>query len=153
MSAWLRSAGPPVIRLFPIFGQMIHARYFDGERGILAAKISLSERMGGINFATLFVGMAAMLSAVVKTAAEAEDLAPACINPDRFLAVALAHAAGDEDAVKWVRGAAPGFIGAGAVYGLTQGEHLAAVTQVLSKLAAELVRHERYGPERLIEEG
>ena len=56
---------------------MVHARYFDGERGILAAKVSLSEGMGGVNFDTLFVGIAAMLLAIVKTKAEAEDLAPA----------------------------------------------------------------------------
>lgn len=130
---------------------MVHARYFDGERGILAAKVSLSGKLGGMNFDTLFVGVAAMLSAIVKTKAEAEDLAPASIEVDRFLAVALAYTAGDPDASTWVRGAATEFIEAGAQHRLTEGEYLTAVTQVLSRLAAQLVQLERFGPESLDE--
>ena len=75
------------------------------------------------------------------------------IEPDQFLAVALAYAADDPDAATWIRGAATEFIGAGEQHGLTEGEYLTAVTQVLSKLAAELVRLERFGPEPLDEEG
>jgi hypothetical protein len=145
----VREVGPVFTSFLPL--DMVHARYFDGERGILAARESLSEKMGGMNFDTLFVGIAAMLSAIIKTKAEAEDLAPASIAPDRFLAVALAYTAGDPDASTWVRGAATEFIEAGTQHGLTEGEYLSATTQVLSRLAAQLVRLERFGPESVDE--
>ena len=94
-----------------------------------------------------------MLTAIVKTKADEEDdLAPASIEPDRFLAEALAYTAGDSDASTWVRGAAPEFIDAGTLHGLTEGEYLSAVTQVLSRLAAQLVRLERFGPEAFDDE-
>jgi hypothetical protein len=125
---------------------MVHKRYFPGERGILAAKVLLHEALDRTDYAGALVGLAAIVAALVRSEREEPSSGPS-IDSDAFRAAADEYTAGNPAASDWVRETATGFLEVGSEHGLTFGEYLSAVTQVLTTLAGHMVRFERYGPD------